>query len=433
MISPTLRPRDAVFLGALVFLLSLAAFAIDLGAPDHVYFDETWYVPAARAWLASGENLHPEHPPLAKMLIGVGLALFGDQPFGWRAMSALFGAITMLGVYLWALALFEDLAAALWTAALTGFNQILYVQSRIAMLDVFMFAFVTLGLAAFTYAVKTPHASRARAGLVAMGASFGLGAACKFSGLFTLLGLVALYGLFYGAKRHRLREPQAPDFAAPLAFGPFAAALSFVVVPALAYGAAYLPLAIGQGSWSLVFTAQRDMFSIMLGHSATHPYASLWYSWPAQWRPVWYLFDVEGGETAKWSDDNPAAAIVALANPLIVYAGQLAVLGAAWRGLARLQLEAVIVAVAFFAQWAPWIANPKGLEFNYYYFPSILCLGPALALALFRPRRREGDIVASLFLVAAALLFVFFLPILAADFEVSPTDLDLRTWLPSWR
>ena len=79
------------------------------------------------------------------MLIGVGVALFGDQPFGWRFMSALFGALRCSAMFLWALALFEESRPALWTAVLTGLDQIIYVQSRIAMLDVFMFAFLTLG------------------------------------------------------------------------------------------------------------------------------------------------------------------------------------------------------------------------------------------------------------------------------------------------
>jgi len=432
--TPTLiRPRDAILLGALIFLASLAACLWDVGSPGHIYFDETWYVPAARAWLATGENLHPEHPPLAKVLIGCGMALFGDDPFGWRFMSAVFGALTMLAMYLWALALFEDFAVALWTTAVTGFDQILFVQSRIAMLDVFMFAFVTLGLAAFTYAMKTPRAGRAGAALALMGASFGLAGACKFSGFFTLLGLFPLAVLVWGASRRKLAEPGSPDFSVPVAVGALAGVAGFVLAPALAYGAAYLPQAIRHGSLLYVFQAQYEMFHIMLGSSATHPYASLWYTWPALWRPVWYLFDVAGGDTSRWSDDVPAAAILAIANPLIQFAGQVALLAALWRFFRRLEFEAGVIAVAFLAQWLPWVANPKGLEFDYYYFPSILALGPALALAFFRPRRLALDIAGSLFLVGAAVMFLFFLPTLAADFGVTPDELDLRTWASSWR
>ena len=102
-----LRPLPVVAVGVAVFLVSLAAFAPGFDAARDAYFDETWYVPTARQWLANGEMLHPEHPPLAKMLIAEGMRLFGDNPFGWRAMSLVFGALTVTAVWLWTLALTE--------------------------------------------------------------------------------------------------------------------------------------------------------------------------------------------------------------------------------------------------------------------------------------------------------------------------------------
>ena len=268
-----------------------------------------------------------------------------------------------------------------------------------------------------------------------MGALFGLAGACKISGFFTLVGLAPLAVLVYAAERRRRNDPDpgAPHFGAAVAAAPLVLALGFIVAPVIAYACAYLPQAIRHGSLHFLIEAQQEMFSIMLGHSSGHPYASLWYSWPALWRPVWYLFDVVGGDTKDWSDDAPAAAIVALANPFIVYLGLLAVLRALWRGLMRYDLSAAIVAVGFLAQWLPWIVNPKGLEFNYYFFPSILCLGPALALFFFSRRSVAGEVGAAVFLLVAAAVFVFFLPVLAADITVTPDDLDARTWLSGWR
>ena len=75
----------------------------------------------------------------------------------------------------------------------------------------------------------------------------------------------------------------------------------------------------------------------------------------------------------------------------------------------------LIVAIAFFAQWLPWAINPKGLEFYYYFYPSIVCLGPALALvargAASRPWR---DAFVWATLAASAAMFVYFLPILVS-------------------
>jgi dolichyl-phosphate-mannose-protein mannosyltransferase len=64
--------------------------------PDHLYFDEVHYVPAARQMLEpvmSTPLLNPMHPPLAKQLIAVSIRIFGDNPLGWRYSAALFGAV----------------------------------------------------------------------------------------------------------------------------------------------------------------------------------------------------------------------------------------------------------------------------------------------------------------------------------------------------
>jgi dolichyl-phosphate-mannose--protein O-mannosyl transferase len=423
--------RDAALLAVVVFLASLAAFLVDIGAPAKIYFDETWYVPAARQWLATGEMLHPEHPPLAKLLISASVALFGDTPSGWRIASAVFGALTMAGVFLWTLALADSLKAALWAAATTLLDQILFVQARIAMLDVFLFAFVVAALAAFSYALKARHRGRAIGAAIGSGVAFGLAGACKLSGFFALPGLVAL-SIILVAIRHRNggRLDCAPGTQHVLT--PAVAYLAFILAPALAYLACFVPGAIHAGTILYLFRAQHEMLHIMLGHSPTHPYMSEWPTWPIEWRPVWYLFDVAGGSD-KWDEDNPAQAVFAIANPLLLIAGELAILWAVWRALVKSDLAAAIVAVAFFAQWAPWIANPKGLEFFYYFFPSILCLGPALALAFYRGGDARREVAGSVLLILIAATFVFFLPTLEASFTVTPEELDARTWLSSWR
>ena len=94
------------------------------------------------------------------------------------------------------------------------------------------------------------------------------------------------------------------------------------------------------------------------------------------WRPVWYLFLVKGGGAALWSAANPAAAVVGLANPVVVYAGEAAILVALFRFVARRERDALIVVVGFFSQFLPWMANPKGLEFSYLLFSLRSLSGP---------------------------------------------------------
>ena len=432
-------PRNLACWGAFVFIVSLGAFLWGIEAAPDLYFDETWYVPTARAWLQSGQMLHQEHPPLAKLLIGASLWLFGDNPLGWRAMSALFGAITMVAMGLWSFALLGDLRRALWTCAITFFDAIVFVQARIAMLDIFLMAFCALALAFFTLSMMEERSvRRARAYAWAMGASLGLAGACKLSGFFLWFGLLAIQALIGLLRLWRVRfdDPSRSDFYA-LEVSPawtlFSAIVAFAVAPFVTYFLSYAPQMLHEDTLFEFVASHRRMADILSGHSPDHPYMSLWYTWPALWRPVWYLFLVKGGAASTWSADNPAAAVVGLANPVVVFAGEAAILVAVFRFIAFRERDALIVIAAFFSEWLPWAANPKGLEFSYYYFPSVLCLGPALALVFFRGRGRWRIGAALGFLVAAGLSFVFFLPLLAAGVGVGPAAFVERIWLPTWR
>ena len=431
-------PAAAAIVGAGVFFVSLAIFLAGVTAAQNIYFDEAWYVPTARALLKTGEMMHQEHPPLGKLLIAASMALFGDNPLGWRALSALFGAVTVLGVWLWGQALRGGWAAGLFAASITLFDSIVFVQARIAMLDIFLMAFCALCAAFFTLSMKEWRRPRlAFAYALAMGVCLGLAGACKWSGFFLGAGLIAirlLIGLMR-VWRVRFEDPRDTDFygEAEPAWTLGRSLVVFGAAPFLAYFITYIPQMLHENSIFEFWVSHRRMFDILSGHSPDHPYMSLWYTWPADWRPVWYLFDVPSHDAAKWSDANPAAAVVGLANPIVLLGGEIAILVALWRGVIRRERDSLIVAVAFFAQYLPWALNPKGLEFSYYFYPSILCLGPALVLAFFGegPRWRAG--LGWAFLALSGLCFLYFLPILAAGIGVGPDAFNARVWLPSWR
>ena len=58
------------------------------------------------------------HPPVGVLIIAGGILLWGDEPFGWRFSSAVFGAIGILLVYLMGLAITRDRRIALLAAGL---------------------------------------------------------------------------------------------------------------------------------------------------------------------------------------------------------------------------------------------------------------------------------------------------------------------------
>ena len=79
-------------LGLLVLVI-LALHFSTIMQPNEPVFDEQFYVTDARNILQGVGSVRAEHPPLGKLFIALGIFLFGDNPFGWRFFSVLFGPI----------------------------------------------------------------------------------------------------------------------------------------------------------------------------------------------------------------------------------------------------------------------------------------------------------------------------------------------------
>jgi predicted membrane-bound dolichyl-phosphate-mannose-protein mannosyltransferase len=163
----------SVIVVVIVFLAAHVALLVGVTAPEKFYFDEVHYVPAARRMLEPvmpRPMFNPTHPLFAKQRMALSIRIFGDVPLGWRYPSVLFGALAIVATYLCGLALFAAQGPAVASALLAFFNQMVFVQSRIAMLDIFALAFGLLAIAAFIHGFRKPRPYLwfALAGLAAM-------------------------------------------------------------------------------------------------------------------------------------------------------------------------------------------------------------------------------------------------------------------------
>ncbi|MBU7580732.1 MAG: phospholipid carrier-dependent glycosyltransferase, partial [Porphyrobacter sp.] len=157
-----------------------------LATPSILYFDEVHYIPAAREWLAlietgSGHFLNREHPPLAKELIALGMALLGDNPLGWRIVPWLSGVLAFFASLraLWHTS--HDRFACLTFAVLLATGFPLFIHARIAMLDVVMAA--ALAVAAWQFAVACARPEQGRWRLALCGIAIGCALASKWNAI----------------------------------------------------------------------------------------------------------------------------------------------------------------------------------------------------------------------------------------------------------
>ncbi len=395
----------------LLCLMSFALFFRDVGNPPDFLLDESQYVGSANALVAHSPNPNPEAPPLGKLIVAAGIKLFGDNPLGWRIMSVVFGALTVAGLFLWVQLLVEDYSIALIAAILALLDNFIFVLARAALMDIFLVGFVIFGLLAFTAALKLDNISDAgrRAFFLMGGVFLGFACACKWNGVDTLgIVVVTSIGLLWLSRRSC--NPELASYAKHLRqAGTSWAALSLLFVPVLAYSITFIPLLHSLNRpFSFHELVSMNIF-IWKFHRAVVGNVFLvgrWYTWPLQVDPLRSLSYLVG-------------------NWYIMWVGLLALLFCA-RRFGRSLPETLIV-LLYAANFLQWAITPQSCLFYYYYFPSAVFLGVAIALALRQlPEHVFGVRVATLSVLPALVVFAYCYPRMAH--LPQPFDCALGCW-----
>ncbi len=166
----------------ILVLVTLGMHFSVIARPDVLMFDEQHYVVDARSILQGNETVRPEHPPLAKLMIIAGMFLFGDNPFGWRFFSVLFGTFIIVLFYLICRRLLMSKRESFLATFLLTFENLSFVQAGIAMLDVYCLAFMMLCFWLYL-----------RGNYLSSGLAVALAALAKLTGVFAL----AIIGLHW--------------------------------------------------------------------------------------------------------------------------------------------------------------------------------------------------------------------------------------------
>jgi dolichyl-phosphate-mannose--protein O-mannosyl transferase len=417
----------------LIGLCAQLLFSIRLTTPHKLMFDETHYVPAARALLALSTPLNIEHPLVGKELIALGILLFGDNPLGWRAFATLAGTATVMGLFAILQLLFWRLRASVVGAVLAILNFTLFIQARIAMLDVFEAAFLTLSLAALFWAMGAPPEKVLRRwifGAVLLGLAIG----AKWAAVpFLFYAMLAFLIVRWREARQAGLPPVATfDLAdGPLWKGlPASSALPWLlIVSAAVYLATFLPAffyAQAPLTLSSLLPFQARMYAEQTQVLAPHPYQSQWWSWPFDIRPIWYLYEP--------SDGGVYRGVLMIGNPLVWWGGLVAALAIVWKWATGGPAKPLILVGLWLGAFLPFALIPKSLGFMHYYFPAsvFLCGVIAVALSITRSPRKGFWRRDTLFVAAAAAMFLYFYPIIAATALPEAGAFRQWMWLPSW-
>ena len=380
------------------------------------YFDEIYH---ARTALEMIENMWPyeiTHPPLGKAILSLGIRLFGMTPFGWRFMGVLFGVLMLPFLYLLLKRMFGYTSVAAAGTAVFAFDFMHFVQTRIATIDTYgVFFILLMYLFLFLWLSEPPEREKRRTLWLALsGVSFGMGAASKWVCLYAGAGLAVIW-LVYWVRRALAAGWKAvlDEFLLNVGW----CLIFFVLVPGFIYYASYWSYAPSQGITGpfrlfskdylkMVISNQTYMFNYHADLVATHPYASRWYQWLVDARPIlYYLAYPASGLTSSFSAFN---------NPLVAWGGLAAMVGVGWCAVRDRDMTAQFILIGYLANLLPWTLISR-LTFAYHYFPCTLFLALAIGYVFADLRRRDPHWQSAIgsFAGLTVLLFVVFYPVLS--------------------
>lgn len=483
--------------------IAWAAFAIRvwrLGIPDTLVFDESYYVKQAYSLTAHGVELRNDpaladtvnatfesgtpdvftaagdlvvHPPLGKWLIGIGQTLGGvENPWAWRIMLAVAGALTVLIVARAARRLTGSFAWGAVAGILLAVEGTSIVHSRTGILDGFLALFGAAAFAALladrdqareTLAYRMSRATHqltfgprigTRPWRWAAGIMLGCAAATKWSGLYLLVGFGLLTVLWDLSARRRAGIRWWP--AAGVLRDGIYAFIQLVGTTAAVYVASWAGWFATQNGYNRQWAATQPEPTGWVAHvpdalrswwqyhqeilafhttlASPHPYQSAPWTWPFQIHPtLFYLRTSEEG-----SNGCPAGAgrcyetVTSMGTIPIWWAAVAATLALTlvWAWRRNWQAGAILAALA--ASYGPWFFLADRTVYAFYtvaFAPfAVLAIvhalnvwagnraGPLLADTPDRTIRWYGAwAVASILMVAAIAWLVWFYPVYTAQ------------------
>ncbi len=428
--------RDwAIALG--ITFLAAAVRAWDLNVPSTALLDEFWYARDGcfywresqeacgmtglvapdrdvATWLTRYGELTPEHPPLAKWLIGAPMAALHYGVGPGRLSPHVAGSVTVLLLYLLALKVFASRAIAAGTAIGLAVDFPHFVHSRLAMLDVFTALFA---VAAFLFVILDREKNqRLEGGLrwwrIAAAAAAGCAAGTKLSGAAVAVAIILLMWLWNREDGRRALRPSARPGSAVFAVE----ALLVLAVATATYVATYsgrlegtlFTLPWSDDAWLRAWW-ERQLEIVALQASKPTGISQLW-DVPMTSPPlVYFLRETPDG----------VREVLLFGNPVMWWGGFAAAGVACFDWVTRRRsLPCELVVTAFLAGMAGWLSLTFGGRTVHLYHAIGVTPFLYIALAYLVARtwtRRWLRRVALLVLLMAIGGFVYYVPILNAS------------------
>lgn len=491
---------------ASIFIFSLALRFWGLGRFNTLVFDEVYYAKFGNNYLTH-VPFFDGHPPLGKYMIAVGIWLGSHVPFWQDTVNGLTGSLLSPWSYRWINALSGSfipliiagiayhLSSRRGFALLAGFftacDGILLVESRYALINIYIVLFGLLGQWLFLLALANQRQRYIYLALA--GIAFGASVATKWNGLFFLLGIYLIWIIAWiweliikkisqvkdinddlsatsidNSTITSIRQQQLTDRISLLQnlkqINIWQIGFFLGIVPLAVYSLIWIPHLQLDTKYGFIEVHKQILgFHERLGgnNAKVHPYCAAWYKWPLMNRPMAYYYQTTQSVTDPLPVFGPALPsgtgkviydVHAMGNPFLWWFGAAAILFLI--GMLVIQLVipwvkqkqfslpanlnvdtwiALYIVVNYAANLAPWM-QVKRCVFIYHYMTAVVFAFLAIAwfvdrclCSYYRSLRALGITISFIILLA----FVVWMP-LYLGLPLSPEGYKLRMWFNSW-
>ena len=417
------------------------------------------------------------HPPVGKWIISIGEMMFGFTPFGWRFMVCVLGTLVVLMTAWIAQLLTRSAAVGALAGMLMAIDGTAIVLSRTAILDGILTFLILASVLCIILdyrrvrqrlATQLQHEFAAtrlllwqarsprfggRPWLWVAGLCLGLAVGTKWSALWHI-AFLGLLVLGYGYATRRLVGHAQPLAATVLRDGPVLAA-AFIAVPLIVYTASWTGWFISPDSYNKNWAADvaatgvaallpmaarswlhfhHDVWNFHVTLTSHHDYQANAWSWPVMGRPTSFWYSEEGTCAA----DKCSAEVTSMGNPIIWWAGLIAVLHQAWVWFSTRSRAALTVVALWFAGWFPWLLYQHRTIFFFYAVIMLPFTCVALAMSLThiargveRPRRNARIAFVASVSIAAIASSWFFMPVWVGE-TLTYAQWHWRMWFDTW-
>ena len=392
---------------------------------NSTYFDEVYFARTAYEHQHNLPFYEWTHPPLGKLLMAIPMLFMGMTTFAYRLMGNIAGILMIPTIYVFAKMMFKETRYSVLAAIIMAADGMHFVQTRLGTADGFLVLFIMLEyLFMYRYIISEDKPLRKRLWcLFFSGLFMGLAISVKWSGVFAALGLAIIFfvNMFIKIfiKEKKLTRENTIILLSCYGF--------FIAIPIIIYVLSFIPCYIVENAYikniDTFMEWQQRMYDYHHNLVATHPYSSMWYTWPITKQSILYWV----GETST----GKITRIALLGNPAIWWFSIPCMIYTVIAAIKTKKFEYWFLIIAIVSMMISYVGIDR-IMFLYHYFPILpFVMLTIVAFMKWICEKARNDIFIYIFVAIILTVFIRFYPIYSG-FPTTVEYINNLKWLDTW-